>query len=45
MVQRFSFGKISICRLQLALSEPPRFTNGADIGAACSTASSTRPSR
>jgi len=33
MVQRFSFGKISICRLQLALSEPPQFTNGADMSA------------
>ena len=26
MVRRFSFGQISVCRLQLALSEPPRFT-------------------
>jgi phytoene dehydrogenase-like protein len=31
MVRRFSFGRISICRLQLALSEAPRFTNGADM--------------
>jgi phytoene dehydrogenase-like protein len=30
-VQRFSFGKISICRLHLALSEAPRFTNGGDM--------------
>jgi phytoene dehydrogenase-like protein len=33
MVRRFSFGKISICRLQLALSEAPQFTNGADMSA------------
>jgi phytoene dehydrogenase-like protein len=33
MVRKFSFGRISICRLQLALSEPPRFSNGADMSA------------
>ncbi len=33
MVQRFSFGKISICRLHLALSEAPAFNNGADMSA------------
>ena len=30
-VERFAFGRISICRLHLALSEPPRFTNGGDM--------------
>ena len=30
-VERYSFGKISICRLHLALTEPPRFANGADM--------------
>ena len=33
LVERFSFGKITICRLHLALSEPPRFNNGADMSA------------
>ncbi|MEP7242816.1 MAG: NAD(P)/FAD-dependent oxidoreductase [Gammaproteobacteria bacterium] len=33
MVRRFSFGKISICRIHLALSEAPRFLNGADMSA------------
>ena len=33
MVDRFSFGKISICRLHLALSEAPEFLNGADMSA------------
>jgi len=33
MVRGFSFGRISICRLHLALSEPPRFNNGADMSA------------
>jgi phytoene dehydrogenase-like protein len=31
MVERYSFGKISICRVHLALSEPPKFNNGADM--------------
>jgi phytoene dehydrogenase-like protein len=30
-VNGFSFGKTSICRLHLALSEAPRFANGADM--------------
>lgn len=34
MVRGFSFGKISICRAQLALSEAPEFLNGADMSAA-----------
>ena len=33
MVGSYSFGKISICRAQLALSEEPKFTNGADMTA------------
>lgn len=33
MVKRYSFGKISICRVHLALTEPPRFMNGADMSA------------
>ncbi len=33
MVRKFSFGQISVCRLQLALREPPRFLNGADMSA------------
>lgn len=33
MVRRFSFGRISICRVHLALGEPPRFSNGADMSA------------
>ena len=33
MVKRFSFGKISICRMHLALNEAPRFLNGADMSA------------
>ncbi|WP_138379553.1 phytoene desaturase family protein [Luteithermobacter gelatinilyticus] len=28
MVDRYSFGKITICRVHLALTEAPRFTNG-----------------
>ncbi len=32
-VERFSFGKTSLCRLHLALTEPPRFTNGAEMDA------------
>jgi phytoene dehydrogenase-like protein len=31
LVKGFSFGKISICRIHLALSEAPRFLNGADM--------------
>ncbi len=31
MVDNYSFGRISICRIHLALSEPPAFTNGADM--------------
>jgi phytoene dehydrogenase-like protein len=31
LVKGFSFGKISICRIHLALSEPPRFANGDDM--------------
>jgi phytoene dehydrogenase-like protein len=31
LVKGFSFGKISICRIHLALSEPPRFNNGDDM--------------
>lgn len=30
-VKRFSFGKVTICRLHVALSEPPAFLNGADM--------------
>ena len=33
MVRSFSFGKISICRAQLALSEAPEFLNGAEMSA------------
>ena len=33
MVERFSFGKITICRVHLALSEPPRFNAGTDMSA------------
>lgn len=33
LVERFSFGKTSICRMHLALTEPPRFTNGAEMDA------------
>lgn len=33
MVRSFSFGKISICRAQLALSEAPEFLNGTDMSA------------
>ena len=32
-VEGYSFGKISICRVHLALSEAPRFLNGADMSA------------
>ncbi len=32
-VRRFSFGKISICRMHLALEEAPEFLNGADMSA------------
>ncbi|HTT41714.1 MAG TPA: NAD(P)/FAD-dependent oxidoreductase [Steroidobacteraceae bacterium] len=31
LVRGYSFGRISICRIHLALSEPPRFSNGADM--------------
>ena len=31
LVKGYSFGKISACRVHLALSEPPRFQNGADM--------------
>ena len=31
LVRGYSFGRISICRIHLALSEPPRFVNGADM--------------
>ncbi|MDJ0926547.1 MAG: NAD(P)/FAD-dependent oxidoreductase [Gammaproteobacteria bacterium] len=31
MVRGFSFGKVSICRMHLALTEPPRFNNGDDM--------------
>ncbi len=31
MVENFSFGKVSICRVQLALSEAPDFENGSDM--------------
>ncbi len=30
-VRRFSFGKVTICRLHLALNEPPAFLNGEDM--------------
>ena len=30
-VDRFSFGKVSICRMHLALDEPPVFTNGMEM--------------
>jgi len=30
-VNRFSFGKVTICRVHLALSEPPKFTNGDEM--------------
>lgn len=33
MVKNYSFGKVSICRVQLALHEAPEFTNGADMSA------------
>jgi phytoene dehydrogenase-like protein len=33
MVDAYSFGKTSICRIHLALSEPPQFTNGAQMSA------------
>ena len=32
-VQRYSFGKISICRMHLALEEPPAFLNGQNMSA------------
>ena len=31
MVRRYSFGKVTICRLHLALNEPPAYLNGADM--------------
>ena len=31
LVRGYSFGKISICRIHLALSEPPRFNNGDEM--------------
>jgi phytoene dehydrogenase-like protein len=30
-VRRFSFGKVTICRMHLALSEPPEFSNGEEM--------------
>ena len=30
-VNRFSFGKVTICRVHLALSEPPKFNNGDEM--------------
>ncbi len=33
MVDRYSFGKITICRIHLALSEAPAFTNGKEMSA------------
>ena len=33
MVKSYSFGRISICRAQLALAEAPEFLNGADMSA------------
>ena len=33
LVDSYSFGRISVCRAHLALSEPPRFTNGSEISA------------
>lgn len=33
MVDAYSFGKTSICRIHLALSEAPQFTNGAQMSA------------
>jgi len=30
-VDRFSFGKVTICRMHLALSEPPKYNNGEDM--------------
>ncbi len=33
MVKQFSFGRISICRMHLALNEAPEFLNGADMSA------------
>ena len=30
-VHRYSFGKVTICRLHLALEEPPAYLNGADM--------------
>ncbi|HOP20621.1 MAG TPA: hypothetical protein PK585_11100, partial [Amphiplicatus sp.] len=32
-VKRFSFGKVTICRMHLALSEPPAFKNGREMSA------------
>ena len=31
MVERYSFGKISICRMHLALNQAPKFSNGEDM--------------
>lgn len=31
LVEGYSFGRISICRIHLALTEAPRFTNGPDM--------------
>ena len=31
MVRGYSFGKISVCRIHLALEEPPRYLNGAEM--------------
>ena len=33
LVDGYRFGRTSICRIHLALTEPPRFTNGADMSA------------
>lgn len=30
-VRRYSFGRVTICRLHLALEEPPAYTNGEDM--------------
>jgi len=33
MVRQFSFGKVSLCRIHLALNEPPQYLNGNDMTA------------
>ena len=45
LVRGYSFGKISICRIHLALSEPPRFNNGAEMSRAPSIGSWIRAPR